>query len=150
MPSARLERSTTNKVIAGVCGGIAEYLAVDATLVRVVFVVGTFLTAGIGIFAYIVLLILMPLPGRPAPFITAARSGEGPAAVSPEAGDAVPAPSPYPAAREAETERRRTAFGYLLIALGVAFFLGNAGAFRFIQWQLVWPLVLVAIGALLL
>ncbi|MDP9275446.1 MAG: PspC domain-containing protein, partial [Chloroflexota bacterium] len=55
---SRLERSTTNRVISGVCGGIAEYLAVDATLVRVVFVVTAFLTAGLGILAYIVLLVL--------------------------------------------------------------------------------------------
>jgi len=149
---ARLERSTTNKVIAGVCGGIAEYLAVDATLVRVVFVVGTFLTAGLGILAYIVLLILMPLSGRPAPFVATPRSGEGPTDVStPPADPATASPATQdPAARAAETERRRMAFGYLLIVLGVALFLGNAGAFRFIQWQLVWPLVLVAIGALLL
>ena len=33
--STRLERSTTNRVVAGVCGGIAEFLQVDATLVRV-------------------------------------------------------------------------------------------------------------------
>src|SRR5206468_12376187 len=65
---SRLERSTTNRVIGGVCGGIAEYLAVDATLVRVVFVVTAFLTAGLGILAYIVLLVLMPQPGQPAPF----------------------------------------------------------------------------------
>jgi len=151
MPPARLERSTTNKVIAGVCGGIAEYLAVDATLVRVVFVVGTLVTAGLGILAYIVLLILMPLPGRPAPFVSGGRSGEGSATASGEGADAaVAAPAPDPAARAAETERRRMAFGYLLIALGIAFFLGNAGAFRLVEWQLVWPLVLVAIGALLL
>ncbi len=45
--STRLERSTANRVIGGVCGGIAEYLQVDVTLVRVFFVVATFLTAGL-------------------------------------------------------------------------------------------------------
>ena len=45
---SRLERSNTNRVIAGVCGGLAEYLAVDPTLVRVAFVVMTFV-GGIGI-----------------------------------------------------------------------------------------------------
>ena len=60
---SRLQRSTTNRVIGGVCGGIAEYLAVDPTLVRVVFVVTAFLTAGLGVLAYIVLLVLMPQPG---------------------------------------------------------------------------------------
>src|SRR5207247_420415 len=58
---SRLERSGTNRVIAGVCGGLAEYLAIDATLVRVVFV-GLLFAGGIGLLLYIVLLILMPQP----------------------------------------------------------------------------------------
>src|SRR6266508_2118558 len=70
--AARLERSTTNRVVAGVCGGIAEYLQVDPTLVRVFFVVGTILTGGLGFLGYIVLIVLMPLPGQPAPFVKSA------------------------------------------------------------------------------
>jgi len=60
--SKRLERSRTNRVIAGVCGGLGEYLDVDATFVRVAMVVLAFV-GGIGILVYIVLLVLMPLPG---------------------------------------------------------------------------------------
>jgi len=66
MPSARLERSTTNRMIAGVCGGIAEYLAVDATIVRVLFFLMILFTGGLGLILYIALVFLMPLPGRPA------------------------------------------------------------------------------------
>jgi phage shock protein PspC (stress-responsive transcriptional regulator)/uncharacterized integral membrane protein len=142
--SHRLERSATDRVIGGVCGGIAEYLAIDATLVRVFFVIAGFLTAGLGVIAYIVLLVLMPMPGQP-------NSSQGGGSLRPspsqETQTSVPAD---PVARAAETERRRAAFGYILIALGVVFFLGNVGVFRFIQWHLVWPLVLVALGALLL
>jgi len=147
--SHRLERSATNRVIGGVCGGIAEYLAIDATLVRVFVVIAGFLTAGLGVIAYIVLLVLMPIPGQPAPFVSDSAQGGGSLRPSPlqEAQTSVGAD---PVARAAETERRRAAFGYILIALGVVFFLGNVGVFRFIQWHLVWPLVLVALGALLL
>src|SRR6266545_3041934 len=70
--TARLERSTTNRVVAGVCGGIAEYLQVDPTLVRVFFVVGTIITGGLGLLGYVVLIVLMPLPGQPAPFVNTA------------------------------------------------------------------------------
>jgi len=142
--SHRLERSATDRVVGGVCGGIAEYLAVDATLVRVFFVIAGFLTAGLGVVAYIVLLVLMPMPGQ-----TNSSQGGGSLRPSPlqETQTSVGAD---PVARAAETERRRAAFGYILIALGVVFFLGNVGVFRFIQWHLVWPLVLVALGALLL
>jgi phage shock protein PspC (stress-responsive transcriptional regulator) len=151
---SRLERSTTNRVIAGVCGGIAEYLAVDATLVRVVFVVTAFLTAGLFVLAYIVLLVLMPQPGQPAPFTSAPPPASTDTTVRMDADSAPTAPSTVtpvdPAAHAAEADRRRMAFGYLLIAIGVAFFLSNAGVFRFVQWQFLWPLVLIGIGVLFL
>jgi phage shock protein C len=150
----RLERSNTNRVIAGVCGGIAEYLAVDATLVRVVFVAGAF--TGIGFLLYIVLLILMPLPGRAVPFTkTATPPGAPTDATVPMDADpsatGTPAASPIDLAVHAvETERRRMAVGYLLIGLGIVFLLSNTGVFRYIQWNYVWPLVLIGIGVLFL
>ena len=153
---SRLERSTTNRVIGGVCGGIAEYLAVDATLVRVAFVFTAFITAGLFVLAYIVLLVLMPQPGQPAPFTSAPpHAATDTAPMDPGSAPAAPsAPATIapvdPAVHAAEAERRRTAFGYILIALGVAFFLSNAGAFRFVQWQFLWPLVLIGIGVLFL
>jgi phage shock protein C len=58
-------RSRTHKVIAGVCGGIAEYLEVDPTVVRVLYVVATVLSGVLpGILAYVILTFLMPLPDR--------------------------------------------------------------------------------------
>lgn len=139
----RLERSTTNKVIGGVCGGIAEYLQLDATLVRVFFVVSIFLTAGIAILGYIVLLLLMPLPGQPQPFVSSSPASAG--------DPSSPAATMQPVVTDPEaTERRRAAFGYFLIAIGVAFLLANVGAFRIVRWDLVWPVVVVGAGVLLL
>lgn len=153
---SRLERSNTNRVVSGVCGGIAEYLAVDATLVRVAFVVMA-VFGGVGVLAYIVLLILMPQPGQPAPFTKPVATGTTADTTAPmDAGSTATEPSMMPvtpvdpAVREAEAERRRTAFGYVLVALGVIFLLGNAGAFRFVQWQFIWPIVLIGIGVLFL
>lgn len=59
-PARKLTRSMTDKMIAGVCGGIAQYLGVDATLIRLVF--GILVLAGIlpGVLAYIVAWIVMP------------------------------------------------------------------------------------------
>jgi phage shock protein C len=150
MPT-RLERSTTNKVVAGVCGGIGEYLQVDPTLVRVFFVVGTIVTGGLGLLGYIVLIVLMPLPGQPAPFVKTAGVTTG--TVETAAGDAsaqqVTPIAPAPA-DPAAAERNRAAFGVVLIALGAIFLFSNAGVFRIVRWDLAWPLVLIAIGALLL
>jgi phage shock protein C len=148
---SRLERSTTNKVVAGVCGGIGEYLQVDPTLVRVFFVVGTIVTGGLGLLGYIVLIVLLPLPGQPAPFVK--TSGVTTSTVDAATGEATAeqtaqiAPAP---ADPAQAERNRAAFGVVLIALGAIFLFSNAGVFRIVRWDLAWPLVLIAIGALLL
>lgn len=146
--STRLERSTTNKVIAGVCGGIAEYIQVDPTFVRVFFVIAGLLTAGIAFLGYIVLLILMPLPGRPTPFVKPS-GGASTDPANPDATTETTTPVVAPA-DPVSAERRRATFGYFLVALGVIFLLSNLGAFRIIRWDLVWPIVLVGAGVLLL
>ena len=54
----KLYRSTTNKTIAGVCAGLAEYLNIDPTIVRVIWaLIG--LTGG-GIIAYLVCALIIP------------------------------------------------------------------------------------------
>lgn len=56
----KLYRSS-NRILAGVCGGIAEYFDVDPTLIRVVYLVLSLFSAAFpGILLYIILLILMP------------------------------------------------------------------------------------------
>ena len=49
-----------NKVIAGVCGGIAEYLGIDYTLARLIYALLTIFTAFAGVVVYIILWIIMP------------------------------------------------------------------------------------------
>ena len=56
----RLTRSRRNKKLFGVCGGIAEYLNLDATLVRIAFVIGTIASGGPFILAYLALAYVMP------------------------------------------------------------------------------------------
>ena len=56
-----LQRSRKNKMIAGVCGGLAEWLGWDPTVVRVLYVVGSILSVAFpGILVYVVLWIVMP------------------------------------------------------------------------------------------
>ena len=61
----QLTRSETDRRIAGVCGGIAEYFDIDPTIVRVIFVLAALL-GGPGVLAYIVLWIVLP-KGQPRP-----------------------------------------------------------------------------------
>ena len=55
----RLVRSSLDKKIAGVCGGLARYFDIDATLVRVVFVLLALFSGG-GLILYIILWLVMP------------------------------------------------------------------------------------------
>lgn len=59
-PGKRMGRSNRDKIIFGVCGGMAEYLDTDPFLVRVLWVVGTILTSGVLILAYLILAIITP------------------------------------------------------------------------------------------
>ena len=59
MEDKRLYRSLKDRMVAGVCGGLAEYLQVDPTLIRLAFVFFT-LWAGGGILAYIIAWIVIP------------------------------------------------------------------------------------------
>ncbi len=54
-----LRRSSTNKKLAGVCGGLGEYFGVDPTLVRLIWVFLVF-CYGTGVLAYIVALFIIP------------------------------------------------------------------------------------------
>lgn len=61
MSERRLRRSRTNRMIAGVVGGIAEYLDVDPTVARVVFILVSVLSAAFpGMLVYLLLWLVIP------------------------------------------------------------------------------------------
>ena len=59
----RIYRSNTDRRIGGVCGGLGEYFDVDPTFVRVIFILLTLLSLGLGVIGYI--LIWMIIPRKP-------------------------------------------------------------------------------------
>ncbi|MBL7141853.1 PspC domain-containing protein [Patescibacteria group bacterium] len=61
--SKKLYRSRTDRLIAGVCGGLGEYFGTNSIFIRIVFILLVFFN-GLGILLYLILVILMPLkPG---------------------------------------------------------------------------------------
>ena len=56
----RLYRSRKNRVIAGVCGGVAEYFSIDPVIMRLAWVFFALITMGAGIIAYIIAWIVIP------------------------------------------------------------------------------------------
>jgi phage shock protein C len=60
MEPKKLYRSNTNKMVCGVCAGIADYINIDPTIVRLLWVIFSF-AGGAGILAYIIAAIIMPV-----------------------------------------------------------------------------------------
>ena len=61
MANGPLRRSRTNRVVAGVVGGLAEWIGIDPTLARVLYVAGSFLSAAFpGIIVYLILWFAIP------------------------------------------------------------------------------------------
>lgn len=57
---AKLRKSRTDKMLAGVCGGFAEYLGWDSTIIRILFVLILVSSFGTAVLAYFILAIVMP------------------------------------------------------------------------------------------
>ncbi|MGQ9675889.1 MAG: PspC domain-containing protein [Chloroflexota bacterium] len=123
----RLFRSQKERMVAGVAGGLAQYFNVDLVLVRLA-LVALVLVPGLGgivLIGYVAAAIIVPKrpAGEAEPAITGSSVGIGDG---------------------------RQVLAYILVAIGVLILAGNLGWYALIQWHLVWPLVLIAIGALLL
>jgi phage shock protein C len=116
----RLHRSRTNRVLAGVCGGIAEHYGSDPTAVRLAaLVIGLFTGIFPMVVLYIVAAIVVPEVG--------ASQGDRPTANS------VPG-------------QATLVLGALLVVLGIA---GFANVWLRIEWEQVWPLALIGLGAVM-
>jgi len=118
-----LRRSRSDRVIAGVCGGLGRYLGVDAVLIRIAALVLVF-AGGAGIILYVIGWIAIP---------------EEPE----QAADGSPGSAPL----SAPTERTAGALviGLLFVLLGVFFLLDQVWP-DFLSWQYVWPIALIAVG----
>ena len=56
----KLYRSTSDRMIAGICGGLGDYFGIDSTLVRLIFVIGAIFTGSALFWGYIIMLIIVP------------------------------------------------------------------------------------------
>ena len=56
----RLQRPYDDRIIAGVCAGLADYFGIDRTIMRLIYIVLSFLSVGTGVLVYLLLWFLMP------------------------------------------------------------------------------------------
>ncbi len=147
--TTRITKSKTDHVIDGVCGGLAEYFGIDSLLVRLVFVALIFIN-GIGIILYIVLMIIMPkaqsLEQSPKETIheNVREIGER----MKEAGEGMS--SAFEKFDEEKYSHRSGWVGILLILIGIVFLLDNLNLIRWFNKDLLWPIIIILVGAWLL
>lgn len=160
-------RRGKDRILGGVCSGLAEGLHIDPLWVRLGFVLLAFLQ-GVGLLIYIVLWLVMPeqvegqdgtrsgfdsmsadlkrigaelksqFVGTPKP--AASQEQAGPAEMTSTASSAPAPPAPSAA-------RTSIGLGVVLVVVGLILLGANTG---FVQWSLIWPSVLIILGVLLL
>jgi len=145
----RITKSKTDKVIDGVCGGLAEYFGIDSVLVRLVFVVLIFLN-GFGILLYIILVIIMPKAEQvdQTPKETIQENVQEISERLKEAGEGLG--RSFSNKTEQKHSHRAGWFGILLILLGIFFLLDNLHLIRSIDKDLFWPIIIILVGVWLL
>ena len=149
----RLYRSRSERVIFGVCGGLAGYFGIDPVIVRVMAVVSIFIS-GLGILAYIILAVVVPLESSQGttPQDVVRENVEEIKERAGELGREIRSTL----AREGDEAEKKSShrglmvFGIILIFLGVLFLLASLDLFWWLAWRYVWPLILVAVGVLII
>jgi len=139
----RLYRSRKNRMIAGVCGGIAEYFNIDPVIVRLI-VVALFFVGGSALLAYIIAMIVIPYQ----PYEMASGDNK----------KATPAAATAPAqASQVFSDAVPLFLGIVLIIIGAVFLLHNMPVFDpFYGWarhfvrHFFWPSLLIIFGVFII
>ncbi|MDR6786561.1 phage shock protein C [Pedobacter africanus] len=173
----RLFRNEHDKVIAGVSSGVAEYMEVDVTIIRLLFVLSTIFLVGTGILVYIIMWIVVPVNNDPAarfskfndffkgqnnpfqasnPFAEPKKTNENTApfqnwtssTVNEGGFDSWKKTSDFKPYKKNGSETGRTVAGLFLLVIGMYFLMDEFNLIPFgFQLTKLWPLVFVAIGA---
>ena len=127
----KLYKSRENKVIDGVCGGIAEYFNADPVLIRIIFVL-FFFFGGSAILAYIIGIVIMPV--RPADIKAKIKSKKET--------ESIP-----------QSNKNTLLIGAIFIIIGIFFLMGNIPFFNIYYywikrhfWDILLPSILILIG----
>ncbi|RLE09234.1 PspC domain-containing protein [Candidatus Aerophobetes bacterium] len=141
MVTKKLYRSRKDRIIGGVCGGIAEYFNIDPVLVRIIAVL-TILINGIGIIAYIIAWIIIPQEPDQKPEKEKSGLREKAEEIVQDIGERIRKGS------NSDRKRSNAVVALILISLGILFLLNNfLPRFNFGR---LWPLILVVIGLAIL
>ncbi len=143
----KLRRSRREKIIAGVCGGLAEYFDIDPFLVRLAFLLGALFLNGAGFVVYIILWILVPLESGPEVEINrkekikefTGKFSEGVQNVASEIRE-----------NKSWWSKSRNILGLIFLLIGVVALINIIYPFSWINWRVFWPLLIILLGLLLI
>jgi len=141
----RLYRSGIDKKLGGVCGGLAEYFDIDATLIRLLALISLFL-GGIGLPIYIIAWVIIPKNPAYQVGVPYRNSGD----VADEMKESVQdirnsAQSFAQDLKKVNPERRKRYVGIGLIVFGLLFLMEQWFPY-FFDWGRMWPLILILVG----
>jgi len=142
----KLYRSRKDYMIAGVCGGIAEYFEIDSTLVRLLAVL-VVLVGGAGVVAYIIAWIVIPKNPDQVSDESFEEREKIKEKVKKGTKDVIKEVKEHFESEELShksEKNRRILGGIIVIAVGLIFLLN--GFFPWVGWNKLWPLILIAVG----
>lgn len=138
-------------MIGGVCGGLGDYFGIDPVILRIAFIILTFVGGG-GVLTYLVLWIVIPRDTVAAG--KRASLNERVHEVVEEVRARTHTPEPAATETDATThaayevyEVRRTFIGSLIVLAGVLVLAHMIAPFPWLQWHYAWPLALLVVGA---
>jgi phage shock protein C len=156
MTPQKLYRNRTDRMICGICGGMAQYFGIDSTIVRLFFVLGAIFSGGLFGLAYLV--VLLVVPSEPADAASAAAFGEGFGAGSADPSSEPPGFSAFGQPDSQSfgftsndmRERRNQWVGWGLLGLGLFFLVCNLHLLNWLNFHVTWPAFLILGGVYLL
>ncbi len=134
----RLYRSESDKKVAGVCGGIAEYFGIDSTIIRLLWLI-SIVVYGTGLLIYIIAAIIMPTredintrvnPHKNSDEINKQKSGTFSGSF--------------------DKEKNRKFFGYTLIIIGTILLSKRFMVLRWLDFKFLFPIILIILGVFML
>ncbi|MFC1962162.1 PspC domain-containing protein [Chloroflexota bacterium] len=120
----RLYRSRSDRMLWGVCGGLAQYFDLDPIIVRLIFVLLLFAN-GIGILIYIIMTIVVPREG---PSVEETTNVKG----------------------SIRTRRIRTLVGIAFVTFGILFLVGSLNLLKYLAWVYTGPLLIIIVGLIII
>ena len=139
MENRKLSRNSMNKVIGGVCSGLAEFFGLDVALVRIAFVIA-FMFASFGFWLYIILWIVLP-EGQQTTDNGQQTFGQSQSQSQSQSQHSEPV-------SKSESKVKSVLAGSFVILIGLLFLINNFIPINWV-WKL-WPLILVAIGVVMI